>query len=345
MREHPEVVDFIAELRLKNLSPRTIVEYQKVLNSLFGHLAPEDSSPKEITTPQLREYVASLQQRGLAAKTISNHVLVIKRFFGFLLAEGYIEEDPSLRIPRPKTGKRLPKALSIPDVQALFAAFREDTAAERRDKVLFQLVYVCGLRISEAVQVQVRDIDFTEGTLRVIGKGNRERQLYLKPGLLRVLRQYIAESGPRRYLFPGRKGDKPITSRNMEERFKRYARAAGLPDRTTPHTLRHSIAVHYLINGAPISFVQRLLGHASLATTGIYTQLADGMTKEIALNTPTALDEILPEEREVLREKGRIYEVGFEEWDAMVEELLREAIIPGGKSPKPRVDRGSGISE
>jgi len=325
LREHPEVVDFIAQLHLKNLSPRTIVEYQKVLNSLFDHLAPDDSSPKEITTPQLREYVASLQQRGLAAKTISNHVLVIKRFFGFLLAEGYVEEDPSLRIPRPKTGKRLPKALSIADVQALLAAFREDTAAVRRDKVFFQLVYGCGLRISEAASIRVRDIDFAEGTLRVIGKGNRERQQYLKASLLDSLKEYIAQSRSRRYLFPGPSEDKPVTSRNMEERFKRYVSAAGLPERTTPHTLRHSIAVHYLINGAPISFVQRLLGHASLATTGIYTQLADGVTKEIALNTPTALDEILPEEKEVLREKETVYEVGFEGWDEMVQELLREA--------------------
>ena len=102
-------------------------------------------------------------------------------------------------------------------------------------------------------------------------------------------------------------------------------KAAGLPDRVTPHTLRHSIAVHYLINGAPITFVQRLLGHESLATTGIYTQLADGMIKEIALNTRTALDEVLPEEQGVLRELAAEYGVSFEEWDAAVEELLRGA--------------------
>jgi len=323
LREHPEVRDFIAHLRLKNLSPRTIVEYRKVLNSLFDHIGLGDSSPAEITTAQLRDYVASLQQRGLAPKTVSNHVLVIKRFFGFLLAEGYIEQDPSLRLPRPKVGKRLPKALSIPEVQALFAAFKGETAAERRDRIFFQLVYGCGLRITEAVNIKLKDIDFAEGTLRIIGKGNKERQVYLKPNLLQALREYIAETNPRTYLFPGRGGDRPVTSRNMEERFKRYVRAAGLPDRVTPHTLRHSIAVHYLINGAPITFVQRLLGHESLATTGIYTQLADGMIKEIALNTRTALDEVLPEEQRVLRELAAEYGVSFEEWDVVVEELMR----------------------
>ncbi len=109
----------------------------------------------------------------------------------------------------------------------------------------------------------------------------------------------------------------------MEDRFKKYVRAAGLPDQVTPHTLRHSIAVHYLINGAPITFVQNLLGHASLATTGIYTQLADTMTKEIALNTPTALDEVLPAEEGTLKERIAAYEVEHEEWDALAAELVR----------------------
>jgi integrase/recombinase XerD len=322
-REHPAVTDFIAHLRLKNLSPRTIEEYRKVLGSLFKYVKLGDSSPGEVTTSQLRGYVASMQERGLAAKTVRDHVIVIKRFFGFLLAEDYIEEDPSLRIPRPKVGKRLPKALSITEVQTLLATFKDRTATERRDRVFFQLVYACGLRISEAVNIEVKDIDFDEGTLRVIGKGDKERRVYLKPNLLQTLREYIAKSKAETYLFPGRGGDKPITYRNMEDRFKDYVRAAGLPDRVTPHTLRHSIAVHYLINGAPITFVQGLLGHESLATTGIYTQLADTMTKEVALSIPTALDEVLPVEETTLRERMAVYEVGYGEWDALVAELVR----------------------
>ncbi|MCJ7667468.1 MAG: tyrosine-type recombinase/integrase [Anaerolineae bacterium] len=193
--------------------------------------------------------------RGVAAATVSNHVLVIKRFFGFLLAEGYIEEDPSQRLPRPKVGKRLPKALTITQAQDLFAAFKGETPTERRDQMFFQLVYVCGLRVSEAANLRLKDIDFAEGTLLVIGKGDKERQVYLKPNLLRALKEYIAESKPRTYLFSGRGGDKPITFRNMDARFEQYVRAAGLPDRVIPHTLRHSIAVHYLINGALITFV------------------------------------------------------------------------------------------
>jgi len=323
LREHPEVADFIASLHLKNLSSRTIEEYGKVLRSLFNYLGLGDSPPSQITAAQLRDYVASMQQRGLAAATVSNHVLVIKRFFGFLLAEGYIEEDPSRRLPRPKVGKRLPKALTITQVQDLFAAFKGETPTERRDQMFFQLVYACGLRVSEAVNLRLEDFDFTEGTLRVIGKGDKERQVYLKPNLLHALREYVVESKPGTYLFPGRGADKPITFRNMDVRFKEYVRAAGLPDRVSPHTLRHSIAVHYLINGAPITFVQNLLGHESLATTGIYTRLADTMTKEIALNTPTALDEVLPAEESMLKEQMPAYEAEYEKWDALVVELAR----------------------
>jgi site-specific recombinase XerD len=130
--QHTEIDDFVAFVRLKNLSARTIEEYQKILNSLFEYLGG-DPSPAQVTTAQLRRYVVSLQDRGLADKTVSNHVLVIKRFFGFLLTEGRISEDPSLGIPRPQVGERLPKALSVPETQRLFAAFDDGSAVERRD--------------------------------------------------------------------------------------------------------------------------------------------------------------------------------------------------------------------
>lgn len=318
LTNRPEVTDFIAHLRLKNLSPQSIVEYEKVLKGLFDHVALGDRSPKEITAAQLRDYVAGMQQRGLAAKTVSDRVLVLKRFFGFLLAEGYIKEDPSLRLPRPKVGKRLPRALTIPQVQALFAAMGEGSRTGRRDRVLFQLIYAGGLRVSEAVGLKVDDINFAQGTLRVIGKGDKERRIYLKPHVVEGLRQYIAREDLDGYLFPGRGGGH-VTARNVEMRLKRYAQKAGLREHVSPHTLRHSIAVHYLLGGAPITFVQNLLGHESLATTGIYTQLTDEMTRGIALNTETALDGL---EEGVLKEAAAWYEPNFEAWDGFVSEVL-----------------------
>ena len=264
--EHPEFTDFIAYLRLRNLAPATIKNYRGVLKRLFNSIDLGPSPPSQITAAQLRDYVANLYEQELAPKTIRIYVVVIKRFFGFLLAEGYIEEDPSRRIPTPKVGKRLPRALTIPQIQALFAAMSDEAPAGHRDQVFFKLLYTCGLRMGEADRVKVADINWEEGWLRVIGKGNKERRVYLKPYLVDALREYIEESEVQGYLFPGRDGKGHLRGRHMGRRLKRYVEEAGLPSHVTPHTLRHSAAAHYLMGGAPITFVQNLLGHESPST-------------------------------------------------------------------------------
>jgi len=285
---YPEIDDFIAYLRLKNLAPRTIREYEHVIRNLFRALKPPVESPTEVTTAQLRRYIASLQERGLAPKTVGFRVMVLKRFYRFLFDEGYIDADPSRRIPSPKVGKRLPKSLATDQIQKFFASFNEEVPIERRDKIFFELVYLCGLRMSEACNIRVEDLDLDDSSLTILGKGSKERKLYLKPQLTVALKSYL-EDQERGFLFPGYNGG-PITTRQMGYRFKVYADRAGLPETATPHSFRHSIAVHYLMNGAPITFVQRLLGHASLATTGIYTQLTDRLARDVTLQIPTALD-------------------------------------------------------
>lgn len=285
---YPEIDDFIACLRLKNLAPRTIREYERAINRIFRALSPPIGSPTEVTAAQLRQYVASLQERGLAPKTVSFDVMVIKRFYRFLFDEGYIDVDPSRRIPSPKVGKRLPRSLTTQQVQDFFASFNEEVPIECRDKIFFELVYLCGLRMSEACNIRLEDLDLDDSSLMILGKGSKERRVYLKPQLTAALRSYLKDQG-KGVLFQGYDG-RPITTRQMGYRFKVYARHAGLPEGATPHSFRHSIAVHYLINGAPITFVQRLLGHASLATTGIYTQLTDRLARDITLQIPTALD-------------------------------------------------------
>lgn len=285
---YPEIDDFIAYLRLKNLAPRTIREYEHVIRNLFCALNPPVESPREVTTAQLRRYVAGLQERGLAAKTVSFRVMVMKRFYRFLFDEGYIDADPSRRIPSPKVGKRLPKSLSTRQIQDFFASFNEEVPIERRDKMFFELVYLCGLRMSEACNIRIEDLDLSDSSLTILGKGSKERRSYLKPQLIAALTSYLGDQREG-FLFPGYNGG-PITTRQMGYRFKVYAKRARLPETATPHSFRHLIAVHYLINGAPITFVQRLLGHASLATTGIYTQLTDRLAKDITLQIPTALD-------------------------------------------------------
>jgi len=164
---YPEVDDFIAYLRLKNLAPRTIREYRQTVRNFLCGLEPPVESPTEVATAQLRRYIASLQERGLAPKTVSFRVMVMKRFYRFLFDEGYIDEDPSRRIPSPKVGKRLPKSLTTQQVQDFFASFKEEVPLERRDKIFFELVYLCGLRISEACNIRVEDLDLDESSLPI----------------------------------------------------------------------------------------------------------------------------------------------------------------------------------
>lgn len=254
------LADYETYLRLKGLSPRTIELYLHFLGHLFKFLEVEPAAVSTLTIAQLRSYVANLQERGLADKTVASEVHTIKTFFRFLLDEGYIDRNPAERLPTPKVRRRLPKTLSVEEVRALFRAMDGTSRVDRRNKVLFHLCYVAGLRIGEAVSLKLSNLDLDEGTLRVVGKGDKERRIYLKSYTVELLEQYIEESGVTDFLFPGR-GGSHITANTVQSQFPRYVKKAGIRRRVTPHMLRHSVAVHYLLGGAPITFVQQFLGH------------------------------------------------------------------------------------
>jgi site-specific recombinase XerD len=289
--ELPEVRDFLAYLALNNFAPNTITRYRSALQDLFSHGPRELAGLQEITPTHLREHVADLQTRGYAAKTLYARVQTLKRFFAYLVIEGQLKTDPARRLPLPKVGKRLPKALSLAEMEALLHAIRKDPQLVLRDRVLIELLYLGGLRIREALHLRVEDCDLSDDSVRVIGKGDIERRVYLKPPVLKRLCDYIEKEELTGLLFPGR-GDKSLSEETVRKRLKGYARAAGITRPVTPHVLRHSIAVHYLQGGAPINFVQSLLGHAKLSTTGQYLLLSDEMTKRIALDTQTAVDRL-----------------------------------------------------
>ena len=317
-REHPEYRDFIEFLKLKGLMPRTLVEYERVLKSLFAFAGLGEAAPSSVSVEQIRAYLRGLQERGLNPKTVADRVTVIKRFFGFLHYEGYLTQDPSKRIPYPRTSQRLPKALTREQVRKFFARFDERDSLEYRDKVFFLLAYTCGLRLSEVAHLKLENLDLERGTVRVIGKGDKERRVYLKPSVSEVLREYAARIGSGPYLFANRKG-RPLSGRNMDLQFEKYAKRAQLPDWATPHKLRHSIAVHFLMSGAPLPFLQQFLGHANLGTTGQYLLLEDETMRQIAIRMPNALDE---EEEAGEARATREQEVGYPrgtDWERALE--------------------------
>ncbi len=304
---HEEVQQFLAFLRLKGLSPQTLIRYLQTLQSLFEHAGLEGRAPSELTVADLRACAAAWQSRGLKPSTIAGHVTIIKRFYGFLLAEGMIEADPSRRLPVPRQPKQLPKALTIEETRRLLAVLREDTPFALRDKALITLLYACGLRAGEIVSIRLEQLDLGQGTLRVIGKGDKERRVFLKPQVVTLLHQYLHTCAPGTYLFPSRSGGH-ISQSHLSQTLKRYIRRASLPeDRVSPHTLRHSCATHYLLGGAPITFVQGLLGHVSLRTTGQYTGLVDEIARKIARETPLAVEVGRGKSEDVLREPRAQY--------------------------------------
>lgn len=323
--ELPEVREFLAYLRLRNFASSTVSNYRRALQDLFRHCPVGFASLPEVTPTHLREHVADLQARGYAAKTLYDRVQSLKQFFAYLVTEGHLKTDPARRLPLPKVGKRLPKALSLAEMEALLHAVRKAPHLVLRDRVLIELLYAGGLRIQEALHLRVEDCDLSDGSVRVIGKGDIERRIYLKLPVLKRLRGYIEQGKLADWLFPSR-DDQPLSAEVVRNRLKQYAKVAGITRRVTPHVLRHSIAVHYLQGGAPINFVQSLLGHAKLSTTGEYLLLSDEMAKRIAIDTQTAVDRLDEEAKRrtgKLREARASYRVNdFEMWDAYVGEVL-----------------------
>lgn len=276
--------EYLGDMRLRNCSHRTVREYEKVLIAYF--LDTGDYS-LDVARSVLRAWVARMYERGLKPSTVATRVGVLRGFFRFAFKEGLASEDRSVHLPKVKVGQQLPKALSVSEVQALMAAIAEaKTPRGARDLVLFTVMYSCGLRVSEVVGLLVENVDLEGRMIRVLGKGNRERRVYLKGQVVDLLRAWIGER-ERGWLFPGQREGEHLSARVVQTYARQYGEAAGLGGKVHPHALRHSCATHYLTNGAPITFVQALLGHAKLSTTGMYTQLADEecarVTEEVAL--------------------------------------------------------------
>jgi integrase/recombinase XerD len=225
-------------------------------------------------------YLLSLKERGYVVTTIARKVAAAKSFFAFLLSEGQIKENPTQNVSSPKVGKPLPDAISINQVRQLLAQPAErDTPEARRDSAMLQLLYASGMRVSELVSLNLNDVNTAEGYVRCFGKGNKERIVPFHPRAAQVLNDYIHEARPRlvrndaeKALFVNQRGDR-LTRQGLWQILKAYARSAGLGDKVTPHTLRHSFATHMLSGGADLRSVQELLGHANISTTQIYTHL------------------------------------------------------------------------
>ena len=247
----------------------------------------------------LNDYITDLRVRkGYRDTTTARKVAAIKSFFTFLAQNGDIDEPPTESLGSPRVGRALPKFLSEEEVGRLLEeASKPGTAESQRDANILELLYATGLRVSELVSLNVQDIDFQESYIRCWGKGSKERIVYAHDKALNGLQKYLA--GPRMSLVASHKDETALFVNHRGERLtrqwvwnilKNYSKKAGIDQKITPHTLRHSFATHLLQKGASLRHVQELLGHSSISTTQVYTHLTTGhLRKEYEKSHPRAV--------------------------------------------------------
>lgn len=261
-------------------SPRTVEAYARDLSRLSEWAEAQGVvKPDNLAPPQLRAFVYHLKDIGLAPSSIRRCVSAMKTYFRFLVAEGVISKDPSQRLETPKKWRTLPKVLSADDVRRLIDAISLDEPLAFRDRAMLELAYGAGLRVSEWIGIDMRDLQFDEGTVRVFGKGSKERLVPVGRAAigavgiyLRELRPVIERGEGKGRLFLNARG-RPLSRMGAWQILRKYVKKAGIGTRVTPHTLRHSFATHLLEGGADLRAVQEMLGHADISTTQIYTHV------------------------------------------------------------------------
>lgn len=245
------------------------------------------SGAANVTPAHLQEFLISEKKRGLSVTSVKLEAVALRIFFRFLTARGRIPSDPAEKLPLPRLPKTLPQPLSKEEMAKLVAAPAGDTPLEIRDRALLELLYACGLRIAEACDVRLENLDEEGGVIRVTGKGNKTRLIPVGRAALDALNLYLSSARPK--LLSPRSGaaiflsvrGHPLTPARIWQLVRHYAKRAGIEEAIHPHQLRHSFATHLLAGGADLRIIQEMLGHASIATTQIYTQVDRSQLKTI----------------------------------------------------------------
>jgi integrase/recombinase XerD len=272
----------------KGLSHNTVDAYSRDLRGASEFLVRQGIfSWKGVQRLHLRSYLSELRRRGLSSRSIARHGVTLRRFFQFLETEGVIAEIPLPKLYPTAPGRKLPHMLSADEVRKLLAQPEDQGALGVRDRAMLELLYGTGLRVSELVSLQIQQIDLQGDYLTVRGKGSKVRAVPFGKWARETLLRYLREARPRLlkgraspFLFTTRSG-KPLTRQGFWKLIRGHARAAGIEQRVTPHTLRHSFATHLLEGGADLRSVQSMLGHADISTTQIYTHVDGARLKKV----------------------------------------------------------------
>ncbi len=286
---HPEIERYIDAVWMeKGLSENTLASYRRDLQQYQAWLhRVRQHSLLHADRADLQAYLGSRLKEGSSQRSSARFLSCVRGFYQFQLREGRLQVDPTLDVESPRLGRPLPKSLSERDVERLLRAPDLEQALEFRDRTMLELLYACGLRVSELISLQMTQLSMNQGVVRTVGKGSKERLVPVGEEALNWLRRYLAgargellNAAPSSVVFPSRRGAQ-MTRQAFWYRIKLYAERAGIRTELSPHTLRHAFATHLLNHGADLRVVQMLLGHSDLSTTQIYTHVAQQRMQDL----------------------------------------------------------------
>ena len=288
------VLDFLAYLEFeRGLSRNTLDAYRSDLLQFGRFLEERDVSALDAQASDIADFLEALargnrdERPPASPATIHRKSACLRSFYRHLRRDGLLERDPTATLSTPRRSRKLPQVLTRGEVEKLLSQPSGTEPAALRDRALLELMYACGLRASEAIGLELMDVDIQEGVLRARGKGSKERVVPIGQAALRALRVYLERGRPglvkgsaEPHLFVNFRGGR-LTRQGLYKIVRRHALTAGLADRMSPHTLRHTFATHLLSGGCDLRSVQEMLGHADVATTQLYTHLSSERLKDV----------------------------------------------------------------
>ena len=281
--------DFLTMLRVeRNVSNHTMDAYKRDINQYLMYLGDLDiKNLSDVKSTHIRDYIRVLSDGGMAPASISRIISSIRTYYRFLSSENILAENPVLLINNPKLPKKLPDVLSEKEISLIINAIQESSQFYQRDKAIIELLYSCGIRVTELCNLEMSNLFIDEDLIRVMGKGNKERLLplgvrskkYLDDYIKHSRNSHIKKSGSS-FVFVSRNGNQ-LTRAMINIILNKWTQVSGLKKSVSPHKLRHSFATHLLEGGADLRFVQALLGHSDISTTQIYTHIDKHYLKEV----------------------------------------------------------------
>jgi integrase/recombinase XerD len=275
----------------RSLSDNTLDAYTRDVSRFLEWLSDEGIRPQDVVLDDLHRFASTLYDMSISPRSIARILSGVRSLYYFLLVEGYIEQDPTELLESPKVGAHLPEVLTAEEIEAIESTIDQSLPEERRDYTIIELLYSCGLRVSELCELCISDLSLKDGYMRVRGKGSKQRLVPMSERMVELLEFWLQERsemdikpGEEDYVFLSHRRKKRLSRITVFHNIKVYAERAGITKNISPHTFRHTFATHLLEGGANLRAIQAMLGHESIGTTEIYTHIDRSYLREQVLN-------------------------------------------------------------